>query len=628
MLSCIVGIKNVNTFEYDKAKLKEWSNKGILKCPECSEKVIYCHGDFKIPYFKHEAKSDCVGSYYEPMTEEHIGGIKLLYDRLSSIDGVVNLEVEKYIKNTRQRPDIYFEYCNNRYCIEYQCSPISTQYKNRHELYELEGIKDIWILGTQKYEFLKYKISEDSIEFKEKKLKTIEDEIDSGICPLLYMDSTNIYKVNKNGFRPIIRDESKYFFKNSPLKTIASVVLNSYKIDNVDVDNMIIKDNKTVDEIISITGNTIKRCEKIVNDFNKKYNKRMQFDYNLTLDKFPMFQYWTNEYCREFYDIECKRICSDIENYTSSIRVEDSILLAEKDFNNHNENHILRHNSYYPNHYELYINDTIYNKTVYKSIRFEDEQGLNISINKLKCDIVDIKLKQSEKIIEDRNSMMKIEDVYEYIKKYGKYNIHQVLEAIKNSTCDYEELWGCVENFGRKDFLNDYKEVFEKSLNRAKLNKSSVFNKTTYEQYVIRRSRRNTSYGSKPVYKYEFPRFKKERFNNHIYFFNNYVKKRTFAPTIDYILFGDFIDYIYSLPERCDLYSEVCYSEYNESYEIYIDKYSFKISIKINKINNIEFVNGKNLDVKINCKPDKESLDKYINNEISSEIRRIRYGKL
>lgn len=156
MLSCIVGNKSVNSFIYEETKLRKWSNKGILRCPECGEKVIYCNGDYKVPYFRHEAKSDCIGSYSEPMTDEHINGIKLLFDRLSEIEGVSNLEVEKYIKNTRQRPDIYFEYEGDRYCIEYQCSPISTQYNRRHELYELENIKDIWILGTEKYNFDKY----------------------------------------------------------------------------------------------------------------------------------------------------------------------------------------------------------------------------------------------------------------------------------------------------------------------------------------------------------------------------------------------------------------------------------------------------------------------------------------
>lgn len=144
MLSCIVGNKSVNSFDYEEHKLREWSNKKILRCPECGERVIYCNGDYKIAYFKHEVASECKGNLYsEPITEEHIGGIKSIYNKLKTIQGITNLEVEKYIVNTKQRPDIYFEYKGQRYCIEYQCSLIATQYNKRHELYELEGIKDI-----------------------------------------------------------------------------------------------------------------------------------------------------------------------------------------------------------------------------------------------------------------------------------------------------------------------------------------------------------------------------------------------------------------------------------------------------------------------------------------------------
>lgn len=242
MLSCIIGGKSINSFDYDEAKLREWSNKEILKCPECNERVIYCKGDYKIPYFKHEIGSECSGNkYYEPMTEEHINGIKMLYNRLKEIKGVENLEVEKYIKNTKQRPDIYFEYEGERYCIEYQCSPISTQYNKRHELYQLEGINDIWILGTEKYNFEKFKEGDNTIDFEEKSIKTIEDEIDRGDSPLLYLKEGNILKIDEDGFIPVLRDEYKYFYKNSPLKKTVGMSLYKYNINDMNVDTLTIK---------------------------------------------------------------------------------------------------------------------------------------------------------------------------------------------------------------------------------------------------------------------------------------------------------------------------------------------------------------------------------------------------
>lgn len=44
-----------------------------------------------------------------------------------------------------------FEYNGKKCVIEYQCSPIATEYIERHNLYKESGIMDIWICGTEKY---------------------------------------------------------------------------------------------------------------------------------------------------------------------------------------------------------------------------------------------------------------------------------------------------------------------------------------------------------------------------------------------------------------------------------------------------------------------------------------------
>ena len=317
MLSCIIGNKSINSFDYEESKLREWSNKQILRCPECDERVIYCKGDYKIPYFKHEVASDCVGNkYYEPMTEEHVNGIKTLYERLKNMEGIENLEVEKYIKNTKQRPDIYFEYKGERYCIEYQCSPISTQYNKRHELYELEGIKDIWILGTEKYNFEGFIETDKHIKFKEKKIKAIEDEIDRGEYPLLYIKDDNIYKINDIGFTCIHRWNSRYeTFKENILKTKVGLTLNKYKIDNVKISDLVLKPNKNIKEIIKRTNDVIVEAEGICRDILKKYNKSVKFMYSLDNDRFPC---WKINVLRNFEiygDQNGKRLLSCLNSY-------------------------------------------------------------------------------------------------------------------------------------------------------------------------------------------------------------------------------------------------------------------------------------------------------------------------
>lgn len=157
MITCKVGNTIINCIDdiYDKEKLKMWSNQDRLICPDCGKLYEYCHGKIVSPYFRHKEKSsECDGIYHESETEEHIKGKTAIYKWLLSIKdecGIENIHLEYYIKETRQKPDIYFEQNGERYAIEYQCTPIATEFLERRELYKLAGIKDIWVLGCDKY---------------------------------------------------------------------------------------------------------------------------------------------------------------------------------------------------------------------------------------------------------------------------------------------------------------------------------------------------------------------------------------------------------------------------------------------------------------------------------------------
>lgn len=157
ILTCKVGETIINCFDgkYDKYILKKWDSEKRLVCPDCGKLYEYCHGEVVSPYFRHKEKSkECEEIFSEPETEEHIKGKTLLYKWLLELQNnniVQNVKLEAYIAETRQRPDLYFEQDNKRFVIEYQCSPISSEYLERHRLYELAGIKDIWILATNKY---------------------------------------------------------------------------------------------------------------------------------------------------------------------------------------------------------------------------------------------------------------------------------------------------------------------------------------------------------------------------------------------------------------------------------------------------------------------------------------------
>ena len=153
MLTCLIGNNKINLIEhkYEKDELKKWSKKRILKCPICGKDYEYCHGKVKIPYFRHKDKEECDYLYSESETQEHLKGKIDLYNWLLKQPNVTNVELESYIPETKQRPDIMFEWNGQKCVIEYQCTPISSEYYERHELYETCGIKDVWICGAEKY---------------------------------------------------------------------------------------------------------------------------------------------------------------------------------------------------------------------------------------------------------------------------------------------------------------------------------------------------------------------------------------------------------------------------------------------------------------------------------------------
>lgn len=153
MLTGKIGNEIINCYDGTRSKeqLKNWAKKKIILCPACNKPYEYCHGRVKIPYFRHMDKAKCEDKYSESETEEHLCGKRDLYEWIIKQNGVKNAILEGWIPETKQRPDIMFEYNNKKYVIEYQCSPIASEYFERHDLYQAVGIHDIWICGTEKY---------------------------------------------------------------------------------------------------------------------------------------------------------------------------------------------------------------------------------------------------------------------------------------------------------------------------------------------------------------------------------------------------------------------------------------------------------------------------------------------
>ena len=158
MLSCVIGNKDINAVDYKEEEIRQWSDRGILKCPICGETMIYRHGMLKIPHFAHVKDTECTHTFYENETKEHVQGKIILYNWIKNQSNIENYKLEAWIPETKQRPDLYFEDVDkNRYVIEFQCAPITVgEYFERHKLYEIAGIQDIWILGVEQYDMNNY----------------------------------------------------------------------------------------------------------------------------------------------------------------------------------------------------------------------------------------------------------------------------------------------------------------------------------------------------------------------------------------------------------------------------------------------------------------------------------------
>lgn len=165
ILTCKLGNEIINCYDgrHNKEQLKKWASKRILLCPVCGKPYEYCHGRVVSPYFRHMDKVEYEDMYSEPETQEHIQGKIALYKWVNKQPGVTNAVLEGWLPETKQRSDILFNFNGKKYVIEYQCSPIASEYFERHELYQAAGIMDFWICGTLKYigENFRHKTLED-----------------------------------------------------------------------------------------------------------------------------------------------------------------------------------------------------------------------------------------------------------------------------------------------------------------------------------------------------------------------------------------------------------------------------------------------------------------------------------
>ncbi|RDI47760.1 competence protein CoiA [Falsibacillus pallidus] len=115
-------------------------------CPHCGDSLLIKAGSINIPHFSHKSQSAC-SSLSESESIQHLNGKLDIFNWLKQFypDSV---ELEPYLEEIGQRPDILMMAQGQIYAIEYQCSSIpSSLIQARTKGYHEMNIKPIWIMG-------------------------------------------------------------------------------------------------------------------------------------------------------------------------------------------------------------------------------------------------------------------------------------------------------------------------------------------------------------------------------------------------------------------------------------------------------------------------------------------------
>ena len=135
------------TSNFERQHLKELRQTSRFFCPHCKHPLHLKVGDIVIPHFAHHKDSSCTSSFSDGETKEHLLGKRNLYLFFKARGADVQLE--PFIKELAQRPDLLVTKGTERYAIEFQCSTIPLALKSsRSAGYESEGIRPLWVLCT------------------------------------------------------------------------------------------------------------------------------------------------------------------------------------------------------------------------------------------------------------------------------------------------------------------------------------------------------------------------------------------------------------------------------------------------------------------------------------------------
>lgn len=133
-------------------------------CPDCHEEVIVRAGRQVIPHFAHRMRSSCTRHTGE--SAQHMQGKLQLFQWLRRQYSTVQLE--RYLPELQQRPDIFLNIHQKRIAVEIQYSKMSWEtISKRNQGYVKANITPIWVLGNTLFKRIhKYILKLDSFSLQ------------------------------------------------------------------------------------------------------------------------------------------------------------------------------------------------------------------------------------------------------------------------------------------------------------------------------------------------------------------------------------------------------------------------------------------------------------------------------
>lgn len=133
---------------WDRKELERLRAIDQFRCQVCHEQVLMKLGTKRVWHFSHLKGSMC--SYeFEPESMYHIIGKKQLFRWFN--EHLDKVELEKFLPQLKQRPDLLLSGEKPPIAIEYQCSTIPNEaIQKRTSSFQNKGIKPIWILGEKR----------------------------------------------------------------------------------------------------------------------------------------------------------------------------------------------------------------------------------------------------------------------------------------------------------------------------------------------------------------------------------------------------------------------------------------------------------------------------------------------